>query len=279
MEPHRRGEVLVAAVMDAFLNVWVRRLRPYVRNGALDRSRAVEEGAAVADRLLTICIRALDYCPPTDLQFGDFASALLTADWEMYPRDDKYSFRDELRASFLRYGIRPAAAGAREPGTWDPPDENPVYDRTHFEQMRRDPEEVFRFIWENRRAFRLHEDAYTRVLSVRPCVRTGADGFVLRETAVEYIQLIRLRAAELKTLGLRKPPGMSNQREVTLYGGNAVNFDQFGRLKYNVGNSLFNAQRQQARLDHLWDCGFFSPESAAAARFASMHGHRTMELR
>jgi hypothetical protein len=278
-EPHHRGEVLVAAVMDAFLNVWVRRLGPYIHNEVLDRGRATEEGAGVADRLLTICIRALDYCPPTDLQFSDFASALLTADWEMYPRDQKYFFRDELRGSFRRYGIRPASAGAGEPGAWDPPGEGPVYDRTHFEEMQRDPDEVFRFIWENRRLFCLHENAYTRVLSVRPCRRTGADGFVLRETVVEYVQLIRIRAAELKTLGLRRPPGMPGQQQVTLYGGNAMIFDQFGRVKYNIGNSLLNTKRQQARLNYLWDCGFFSPETPPSSRFASMHWRRMLEFR
>jgi hypothetical protein len=278
-EPHHRGEVLVAAVMDAFLNVWVRRLGPYIRNEMLDRRRAVEEGAGVADRLLTICIRALDYCPPTDLRFGDFASALLTADWEMYPRDEKYSFRDELRASFRRYGIQPASAGAAEPGAWDPPEEIPAYDRTHFEQMQQDPDEVFRFIWENRRIFRLHENAYTRVLSVRPCLRTGTDGFVLRETVVEYVQLVRIRAAELKTLGIRRPHRMPGRLEVTLYGGNALIFDQFGRVKYNAGNSLFNTARQQARLDYLWDCGSFAPGAPPPSRFASLHRQRMMEFR
>ena len=50
------------------------------RQSKLDRKRAAEEGAEIAERLLTMCIRAIDYCPPTDLQFCDFASALLTAD-------------------------------------------------------------------------------------------------------------------------------------------------------------------------------------------------------
>jgi hypothetical protein len=278
-EPHLHGEVLVAAVMDSFLNVWVRRLAPYLHGGELDRERAVEEGAAISNRLLIICIRALDYCPPTDLQFADFASAVLTADWELYRRDEKYYFRDELRCSFGRYRIRPASAGAREPGMWDSPERELVYDRTHFEHMQRDPDEVFRFIWENRKSFRLHENAYSRVLSVRPCLRTGGDGFVLREAVVEYLQLIRLRAAELKTLGIRRPRGMPAQREVTLYGGNAVVFDQFGRVKYNIGNSLFNVKRQQARLEYLWDSGFFSEEAARYGRFASMHRRRMPEFR
>jgi hypothetical protein len=276
-EPHRLGEVLVAAIMNAFLNVWGARLEPYFRGRKKgDWRRAVEEGADVADQLLTICIRALDYCPPTDLQFGDFASALLTADWEMYPKDLKYGFRDALRASFRGYGIHPTSKGKAEPGAWDPPpdDKKLVYDRTHFEAMQRDPDELFRFLWENREAFNLCEDAYTRVLSVRPCLRIGYDGFTLRETVVEYLQLLTLRAEELKTLSIRKPVGMPDHQEVTLYGGNAMVFDQFGLLKYNIGHSIFNADKQSERLSYLWQSGQFAPGVSKLRRFATMHRKR-----
>jgi len=276
-EPHRRGEVLVAAVINAFLEVWVARLGPYIReNGTLDRRRAVEEGADVADRLLTICIRALDYSPPTDLQFCDFASALLTADWEMYPKDLKYGFRERLRSSFGGYGIHPTSSGEGEPGTWEPPPEGrqPAYERTHFEAMQRDRDEVFRFIWENRKVFELCEDAATRVLSVRPCLRIGVDGFALRETVVECLQSLTIRARELAGLGIARPADMPAGREVTLYGGNAMIFDQFGRLKYNVGNSIFNAGRQSARLAYLWRRGHFAPGASKTARFAAMHRER-----
>ncbi|MEK7738265.1 MAG: hypothetical protein AAB319_11000, partial [Pseudomonadota bacterium] len=60
----------------------------------ISRARAAEEGAEVADHLLTVSIRAIDYCPPVDLRFGDFLSALLTADQELFPDDSKYRFRE-----------------------------------------------------------------------------------------------------------------------------------------------------------------------------------------
>lgn len=276
-EPHRRGEVLVAAIINVFLEVWVARMKPYIHeNKRLDRRRAVEEGAEVADHLLTICIRAIDYCPPTDLEFCDFASALLTADWEMYPKDLKYRFRETLHKSFVGYGIVPTSTGQLEPGTWDPPPDagSVVYDRTHFEEMQRDYDEVFRFIWENRKAFKLNSEAYTRVQSVRPCVRVGEDGFTLRETVVEYVQELKIRADELKRLKIAKPDGMPKDLDVTLYGGNAMIFDQFGRLKYNIGNSIFNAERQTRRLKYLWQYGFFQPGSSKLRRFAAMHRKR-----
>ena len=36
-----------------------------------DLSLVVEQGAQVANHLLTMAIRALDYCPPTDIDFSD----------------------------------------------------------------------------------------------------------------------------------------------------------------------------------------------------------------
>lgn len=277
-ESHRRGEVFVAAVLNAFLNVWTRRLEEIRTPGArtVHARRAVEEGSDVADRLLTICIRALDYCPPTDLQFGDYLSALLTADWEMYPQDDKYEFRRRLRDSFAAYGIEAASKEGSEPGAWGAPDTRFAYDFTHFEALQRDPDEAFRFIWQNRDAFRLHREAYTRVLSVRPCVRVGADGFFLRETIVEYLQRIELKARELAALHIRKPDGMPDSLKVTLYGGNAVVFDQHGLVKYNIGKGIANADLQSARLQSLWESGFFSQASASRQPFAAMHRQRSL---
>jgi hypothetical protein len=122
----------------------------------------------------------------------------------------------------------------------------------HFEAMRHDPDEVFRFLWQNRRTLGLCSDAYTRVQSVRPCRRVSEDGFALRETVAEYIQRIDLRAAELRSLGITKPRGMPPLHSVTLYGGGALIFDEYGQLKFHVRNKILNAERQTRRLRYLW---------------------------
>lgn len=278
-EAHNCGEVLVAAVLNAFVAVWVNRLQALGTESKLDRARAAEEGAELADHLLNACIRALDYCPPTDIEFGDFASALLTVDAELNPADDKYELRTQLRAAFASFGIEPACPGlpGREPGSWNPPPaETPfVYDRTHFESLRSDPDELFRFLWENREAFRLHNEAHTRVLSVRPCMRMGRDGFILRETVVEYHQTLQLFAHELHTLGIAKPDGMPDDTQVTLYGGNAVIFDEYGHVKYNIGKSILDAARQTVRLDYLWKQGAFDRGANKARAFACLHEKRS----
>jgi hypothetical protein len=282
LESHRRGEILVAAMMNAFLEVWAGRLKALgqVTRGHLDRGRVVEEGANAADYLLTMAIRALDYSMPVHMEFRDYLSALLTADREIRPDDSTYHFRDHLRASFKAYGIEPSSkTEADEPGTWLPPKNDlavwPMgkftHEYTHFESLTRDPEEVFRFIWQNRRALGLTDGAYTRVLSVRPCLRVGPDGFFLRETVAEYMQTVELEARELGRLKIEAPADMPPDTPVTLYGGAALIFDEYGRVKFSINNRLDNEVRQTRRLKYLWEYGHFNRGAARLRRFSHLH--------
>ena len=279
-EPHRRGEILVAAVLNAFLSVWEKRVISLgeVSRGYRDRGRVIEEGAAIADYLLTMVIRALDYAPPVHLEFCDFLSAILTSDLEINPNDSKYKFRETLRKSFISYGIDPASpVTGTEPGIWERPDKEISNDRIHFESLQRDPDEVFRFIWENWQALGLYGEAYTRVLSVRPCLRIGPDGFALRETVSEYMQIIDLTAAEVKKRKIKIPDDMPPDQVIRLSGGGALIFDEYGKLKYHINNSLDNKERQSRRIEYLWRFGFFK-NSSAFRNFASLHRQRANSL-
>ena len=169
-EPHRRGEVFVAAFMNAFIQLWSREIQ---RIGAgwsdqVDRNKVVEEGARLAEVMLTSAIRALDYAPPVDLTFGDYLNAFLTADYEIRS-EDTLGLRQTVRDSFGSYGIKPIT----ESGMWNHAPATLRYDRTHFEPMQSDPDEVFHWVWENRTQdyLGLLDDGYTRILSVRPCTR------------------------------------------------------------------------------------------------------------
>jgi hypothetical protein len=278
-EPHQRGEILVAAMMNAFLEVWSQRLKSLGerQGGGLDRARVVEDGAKIAATLLTMSIRALDYAPPVDLQFGDFLSAILTGDTEVRPDDSLFDLRRILLAGFRSYGIEPSS-NAGGFGTWLPAPQGLRYDRTHFEAMQRDPDEVFRFVWENRKPLKLCDEAYTRVLSVRPCLRIGPDGFALHETVAEFFQILEVRARELGSYRIRQPDGMPDSQEVRIFGGGTLIFDEYGRLKYHVHNNVLNAKRQGPRLDYLWKYGFLKPGGAALRRLSSIHRLRAAGL-
>jgi hypothetical protein len=118
-EPHKRGAILVAAIFDAFLAIYKSRIRDLLRiasggTGVLQPGelhpdlveRLAQEAAKTARQILQICIRALDYCPPVDINFGDYLRALITADAELVT-DDRHNYRLAIIEAFRRRGIYP----------------------------------------------------------------------------------------------------------------------------------------------------------------------------
>jgi hypothetical protein len=53
-----------------------------------------------------MCIRAIDYCPPVDITFGDFLRGVITADLDYSP-EEKESFRIVFIESVREWGIYP----------------------------------------------------------------------------------------------------------------------------------------------------------------------------
>jgi len=119
LEPHDRGSILVAAIFDAFLTIYKVRIADLLRiasegTGVLPAgqlhpdlvSRLSEEAAFAAQHVLEMCIRALDYCPPVDITFGDYLRAIVTADYEFDPIDDLHR-RVAFAEAFRSRGIVP----------------------------------------------------------------------------------------------------------------------------------------------------------------------------
>jgi hypothetical protein len=138
--------------------------------------------------------------------------------------------------------------------------------------MQHDKDEIFRFLWENRAALMVDEDAYTRVEDVMPCYRVGSDGFLLHETVAVYSQQVRMQARDLKKFGLTKPDGMPADLDLTIFGGGTLILDESGRLKYHVRNRIRSAERQNPRLEYLWTHGGFSGTKA----FGLLHLERVL---
>ena len=299
-EEHNRGELLVAAVMRAFLQVWENRMatlgskttdgKPVT--GGLDATRVIEEASLIAGRLLKIMIRAIDYTPPVHLRFGDFLCAALTADHELVPDDSAYNFRQCLRESFKSYGIPLSSPGdnSTEPGLWQAPSAEGIdYSQVRFESMKSDVNEVFRFLWENRVTLNLDMVAHTQVLSVRPCRRVGPDGFILHETVAEYLQILHLDADDLEKFGIA-PDDAKRAGEVAeadgesedltdggtlrLYGGGTLIFDEYGRLKFHITNRVGNMELQRQRVPYLWESGFYDKKLQARRGIAALHMRR-----
>jgi hypothetical protein len=140
--------------------------------------------------------------------------------------------------------------------------------------MLRDPEEVFRFIWENRDALGVDERSYTQVVSVRPSLRIGPEGFLLRETICEYVSRANIFGAELKVVCNvdPRPPGVNSNTALTVYGAGTLVFDQYGQLKYHIARQMSDGQWQRKRLEYLVGEPMEEPEIGSA--FANLHRMR-----
>jgi hypothetical protein len=118
-EPHDRGAILVAAVFGAFLKVYRAKTADLIRiategTGVLRAgdihpdlvNRLADEAARCARTILQMCIRAIDYCPPVGITFGDYLRGIVTADHDLNP-DDPDRYRLAFFESFRSWGITP----------------------------------------------------------------------------------------------------------------------------------------------------------------------------
>ena len=69
-------------------------------------NRLTDETCKTARHVLHMCIRALDYCPPVDITFGDYLRALITADLD-FVADDRHGYRVAFMEAFRNRGILP----------------------------------------------------------------------------------------------------------------------------------------------------------------------------
>jgi hypothetical protein len=134
-EPHTRGAILVSAVFGAFLTIYQSRCADLIRlatNGSGNlpggeisvdlANRLASEASKTAEHVLNMCIRALDYCPPVNLEFGDYLRAIVTADRDLV-HDDSRGYRVAFIDAFRERGIVPYDIRrlAEDSLLWEPP--------------------------------------------------------------------------------------------------------------------------------------------------------------
>jgi hypothetical protein len=130
--------VLVSAVFEAFTTIVRRKTDRFYRIAGIDREgggrlplndaliKAIaQEACDVAGQFLNICIRAIDYCPPADMELGEYLRAIITADGDL-ERTDKWGFREALMRSFRRREIFPdhVLFMTEDAVRWQPPDQS-----------------------------------------------------------------------------------------------------------------------------------------------------------
>ena len=258
-EPHSRGSILVAAVFDAFFTVYLRRTRDLMRiaraGGAMTgpgelhpdlANRLAAEAAKTASHFVNMCIRALDYCPPVDILFGDFLRAMITADCDLVP-DDDLGYRAALIEAFRLRGVRPeyVVSYSEESLRWcgpmelygkDPRCEGLIFDLvkgTSPEQMKENARVLSNFGKNNARWLGLSTKEPVQAHSFHPVHRVGPDGQLKIEIVAELMQQRKLAL----------DPKDKSSPDFTFRGGSTLVLDRDGHARYAIQKSLESLER------------------------------------
>jgi hypothetical protein len=217
-DPHFRGSILVAAVFDAFFSVYMRRADPLFRiYRAGGRDIVSDELPAplaellatcatqTAVRFFQLCARAIDYCPPIDITFGDFLRAIITVSRDLDATDDD-GVRDSLMEAFRLRGIYSESASfySEDALSWPPDADLPPIDKLIFgspngltcEERDKNGDTLRSWATENRAALGLSPDLPISVPSFHPVFRTKANGRLRMEMVVEIIQSTQMQFSD-----------------------------------------------------------------------------------
>jgi len=283
-EPHARGSVLVSAVFEAFVTIFKRKTARYVRlathgSGELPSGELspdlqqvlAEEASQLARQFLTMCIRAIDYCPPVDLEFGEFLRAVITIDADLVP-EDPWCYREAWVDAFRRRRIYPrdVFSLSEDALLWRCP-ERPIAEITELnfaalkfqgdpawpagvDELQRQAGVLGRVITqpENYAAFGLVRPDDPRsdsaevglpcVQSIRSSRRVGPDGQVVFDLVAEVTQHRRVR-------GSRGSLGFD------YYGGSTIILGPQGNIRYVITKNVMNEQRLARQREFVQGAG------------------------
>jgi hypothetical protein len=212
LEPHERGGILVSAVFDAYFTLYMRRTADLFRifragggntdseelSGSMANMLA-ETASRTAEDLFHICVRAIDYCPPVDITFGDYLRAVITAHRDFYPTDEE-GVRDAFMQAFRLRGILPEDAlyFSEEALCWPPvpPEFLPPVDGLIFgdpngltnEEKDHNGEVLRAYARKNAHLLGFRANEFISVPSFHPAFRLAPDGRLRIDMVVEMAQ-------------------------------------------------------------------------------------------
>ncbi len=275
-EAHERGAVLVAAVFDAFFSSFMQRTADLIRlartvsgpSGEIHpdiAARLAKEAAKTARHFCTMCIRAIDYCPPVDITFGEFLRALITADTELYAAD-AHDYREALIQAFRARGIYPddVLSLAEESLIWNKaPDDTPgcnalCYDlldpHKHFEA---NCSELEKIVAASPFYFGLCENAEHK--TVDDCTCKVTERGIVKSVNVVVRGGEQRPQVEFVAEIVRSVPLDPEHPNSKFSGGSTVVFDTAGKAKLIVWKKLSSRARRDKQLQFADDALALTP--------------------
>jgi len=280
IEPHHRGECLVAAVFDAYKTIFERRTSALLRlatNGTgllppgqipeVLATQLTDQACRLASQFLTVCIRAIDYCPPIDITFGEFLRAVLSADVDLVPNDE-LAYREAWIEAFAKARIYPlhvpslseSALVWHGPQMTIPPEHELSFAELQFDgdpgrvasgdeavrqakafgQLAADPDYLAEFGLCRRDDAALDGDAVDLpvVESVRSSRRVGPSGQIVFDLVAEITQRRIVRARD-------GSPGFE------FFGGATAILGPRGNVRFVIRKSILDETRLQGQREFL----------------------------
>jgi hypothetical protein len=247
------------------------------------------EAMKLSGQFLNIVIRAVDYCPPVDITFGEYLRALITADFDLVP-EDPLGYREALVQAFRRYGIRvdQVLDLSEESLLWRAPetDLGPIKDLAFPKlQHQREPGQISTPEERRRRAGELGEfvtrPEHRRYFGL---VKPNISGTPrVDRPVVESIRTLR-RIGPDDTVNFDLVGEVTQRRRVGnnrwFYGGATVVIDSTGNVRYAIVKSVDSARREARFAKHLaakpavYDRLFTTDEPRTRTGMLLQHLHR-----
>jgi hypothetical protein len=319
LEPHDLGAVLLVAVFQAFITVFKRKTERLVRLAtggsghlgpgemSLDLQSALAEKASkLASQFLTMCIRAIDYCPPVDITFGEYLRAVITADSDIVP-DDKWGYREAWIDAFRRHHIYPdwvqdlseEALLWLGPAQLDPPFRIPPIQGLTFAELKFDGDpawpageselkrqacvlgdivtrkefmSLFGLVAKGDQLLNGDDVDLPKIQSIRSSRRVGPSGQVVFDIVAEITQ--------------RRMARVQDSEDVcNFYGGATVIIDPRGAIRYVMKKNVANNQRLEQQKQFLNTTGanykesFYGTSSSKPNFFMMLHEAEQPEVK
>jgi len=191
-EEHAYSEVLTGTYYDVLQALYEQDLARRLAKAGLDkpdggiRVRALMRAAEVTGRMM---LRALDYCPPVDIDYLDYAQAVVKADSVAYPLDER-GYRATVKRAFVQRRIADSEVDL------DPTFQmqNDVLRDLDVEKLASSHTDAYDFVNANRSALEVPPTSNVDVINVYRTHKVSSGGFrPPQEIIVEFIWREELR--------------------------------------------------------------------------------------
>lgn len=299
MPAHQMGELLMAAVFDAFCTVYERKTASIMRLATGGTGRLAEgdlpealvevlttRAHNLASQFLNMLIRAVDYLPPVDVRLGEYLRAIITADSELVP-DDTWNYREALIDAFRLRGVYPREVVSLNEDSllWRPPRRSldPIKALSFKEiYFSGDPGSAVTVGEQIAQACELGEhvtgsDACMEELGLVKNGDLRLEGDQVKLPRIESVRTLRRIGPDGQTifdtvaeiLQVRNVRPRDGKPGFEIFGGCTLILDSLGNIRIAVLKSVIGERRIDRRLDYL--------ESPASRQFWKKTGDRYVQ--